>query len=350
MTLRVVAFYLPQYHPIELNDSIYGRGHTEWNQVVAARPLFRGHRQPVLPGELGFYDLRLPEVRVAQACLAQEYGVTAFCYWNYWSDGQRLMQRPLEDIVKSSEPDFPFCVGWANHDWHDTTGRTAGYIFKQRYPGLGDIDLHFRHLERVFHDPRYLTVHGKPLFYFFRPREVPDIDVFCDRWQELASQSGLGGVYFVGQARGVWDLSDAALLRSALDALVDVRTLPPGSMRSKRVRIVDRLRGGPLRFDYRDLLQLPLPLVEWAKQSYPCVITNWDSTPRWGRAGSVLQSASPALLGAMTRTARYLVEDRHPEERMIFVKSWNEWAEGNYLEPDRESGRSRLEAVAAALG
>jgi len=346
---RAVAFYLPQYYPIELNDRVYGPGHTEWTNVKAARPLFPGHRQPVLPGELGFYDLRDPDVRLAQAQLAQTYGISAFCYWTYWSDGERIMERPLDEVVRSGEPRFPFCLAWANHPWHDITGRISGYIFTQRYCGQRDYAAFFRAMEPILHDERYLKVHGKCLFYIFRPFDIPDIQLFTDTWHQLAEESGLGGLYFIGQSRGLWDGPNISMVSSALDAMVEARVHPPYSTRPLWTRSVDRLRRGPIRFLYSDLTLVPLPMVIGARQSFPCVITNWDNTPRWGRNGVVLRQAKPSILEHLMREARRIVADRDVEEKIIFLKSWNEWAEGNYLEPDQESGRSRLEAVAASL-
>lgn len=348
-TNRLVAFYLPQYYPTAINSRIYGEGHTEWDHVKAARPLFPGHHQPVHPGELGFYDLRSPEVRMKQANLARQYGISAFCYWSYWSDGERQLELPLDQVSHTGEPRFPFCLAWANHHWRDITGRTTGYTFLQKYGGSPDYVRFFRTLERFFHDDRYFTVDGRCLFYIFRPFDVPDIGEFTDTWRRLAEESGLKGFYFVGQARGVWDPLDRATISSVLDAMIEARVHPPYARRSLATRAADRLRKGPVRFWYSDLLRDPIPMVTWAKQSFPCVITNWDNTPRWGRSGVVLRRSEPQMLELLLLEARRLVADRHDDGRIIFLKSWNEWAEGNYLEPDITSGLARLEAIAASL-
>lgn len=343
---RAVAFYLPQYHPIDLNDSIYGQGFTEWTHVRAARPLFRGHQQPVTPGELGYYDLRDADVRQRQAQLADDHGIEGFVYWHYWSDGQRLLETPFQQVLECGEPDFGFCLAWANHSWKAIGGE--GMIFEQEYPGSADIDRHFASLEPAFHDRRYLTVDGSPIFYLFRPAEIPDLEPFCDRWRDLARRSGLPGLHFVGQSRRQWDEAHVNTLRSALDGMVPISVFP-ASTRGFRQRLLDRIRGGPLVCEYSSLLNsFPEP-VAYARESYPCVVTNWDSTPRWGRRGEVLRDVDTGVLRSLMRRAIFEVIDRPRDHRLLFLKSWNEWAEGNHLEPDDMSGRDLLDTVRSSL-
>ena len=177
---RVIAYYLPQYHPIPENDEWWGKGFTEWTKVAKARPLFRGHYQPHIPADLGFYDLRMPEVRAAQARLAREAGIEGFCYWHYWfGGGKRLLERPFQEVVASGQPDFPFCLGWANHDWTNKTWtRRSAFsqeqiLMKQTY-SEEDYERHFQALLGAFRDPRYITVDDKPLFLINEPRMMPD--------------------------------------------------------------------------------------------------------------------------------------------------------------------------------
>lgn len=341
-----MAFYLPQYHPIEVNDRFHGPGFTEWTHVSRARPLFRGHRQPVHPGELGYYDLRVPEVRHAQAELAKAYGIEAFCYWHYWSDGERMMERPFDEVLHGGEPDLPFCLGWANHSWLDVS-RPGEVLFHQAYPGPADEEAHFHAIEPALHDPRYLRVDGKPVVYVFRPLEVPDLAGFTDRWRTLAEASGFPGLHIVGQDRGSSE-AERAILRPAVDGMVKVATAA-ATQRPLRWRIEDKLRGGPRRFSYEAMTHQPPALLPWARESYPSVLTNWDNTPRWHRTGTVVIDPDPRHLKTIVAQAIAQVADRPHDHRLVFVKSWNEWAEGNYLEPDAETGRARLEAVRAAL-
>lgn len=168
MEARVIAYYLPQFHPIPENDNVWGPGFTEWTNVAKARPVFHGHYQPRIPADLGFYDLRLPETREQQAQLAREAGVEGFCYWHYWmGNGKRLLQRPFDEVLNSGKPDFPFCLAWANHDWKTNTWKNKGgnqMICEQLYPGDEDYIAHFNYVLKAFKDHRYITVDGKPLF------------------------------------------------------------------------------------------------------------------------------------------------------------------------------------------
>ena len=196
---RVIAFYLPQFHPIPENDKWWGKGFTEWTNVAKAKPLFRGHYQPRIPADLGFYDLRVPEVREQQAQLAREAGIEGFCYWHYWfGNGKQLLERPFNEVLVSGKPDFPFCLGWANHSWTTgtwTRGGDAQMIAEQTYPGKNDYLSHFQYALRAFQDERYITVDGKPLFVIFDPYALPQD--FIPYWRELAEQAGLKGIHFV---------------------------------------------------------------------------------------------------------------------------------------------------------
>ena len=178
---RVIALYLPQYHPVAENDKYWGKGFTEWTNVAKAKPLFKGHYQPRIPADLGFYDLRLPQVRKAQAELAKEAGIEGFCYWHYWfGNGKEVLQMPFDEVVKSGEPDFPFCLGWALHDWTTKTWEKGSsiakdtMIFKQEFPGEEDDIKHFYRLLDAFKDKRYIKVDGKLLFSILVPRAMPE--------------------------------------------------------------------------------------------------------------------------------------------------------------------------------
>ena len=190
MKARIIAYYLPQYHPIPENDKYWGKGFTEWPNVVQARPLFRGHKQPHIPADLGFYDLRLPEVREEQAQLARKAGIEGFMYWHYWfGGGKELLERPFNEVVNSGKPAFPFCLGWANHDW-STKSWTVNKNFKnvmiakQTYPGDEDIILHFNTYLKAFRDPRYIKVDGRLLFVVFKPLDVPNMKRHIELWQQ----------------------------------------------------------------------------------------------------------------------------------------------------------------------
>ena len=198
---RALAFYLPQFFPIPENDAWWGPGFTEWTNAARARPLFRGHMQPTLPADLGFYDLRVAETRHAQGELARRYGVEGFIYWHYWfGGGDRILERPFREVLSSGEPDIGFALAWANQTWTGTWHGAADRVLKQQtYPGPEDDAAHFETLLPAFRDDRYLRIHDKPLFYVFRPEELPDAAAFVDRWQAMARNAGLDGIYLVAE-------------------------------------------------------------------------------------------------------------------------------------------------------
>ena len=344
--MRVLAHYLPQFHPIPENDEWWGRGFTEWTNVAKARPLFRGHVQPHLPSDLGFYDLRVPEVREAQADLARSHGLSGFCYWHYWFAGHMLLQRPLEEVLASGRPDFPFCVAWANQSWSGVWhGSPDRILIEQTYPGPEDDARHFAYLRRAFEDPRYLRVAGKPLFVIFEPRGLPEPARFVERWQAMASEAGLGGLYlvaFVGES----DVAAATHHEDGFDAALYFE-FPFEQTSSSWVRDRLRVRGivrGPDRYQYAEAFRDPPPVLRG--RVIPTVCSNWDNTPRSGRRGRVALGATPERFAAQLRGAIEFAAAAPPEEQIVMIKSWNEWAEGNYVEPDTEYGLARLEAVA----
>jgi lipopolysaccharide biosynthesis protein len=345
MNARAIALYLPQYHPIPENDAWWGEGFTEWTNVKKARPLFRDHYQPHVPAELGYYDLRSPEARAAQATLAREHGVEAFCYYHYWFAGRRLLEQPLQDVLASGEPDFPFCVCWANQSWRGTWyGAPRRMLIKQHYPGADDHRRHFETLLAAFLDPRYVRVDGRPLFLIFRPEELPDARRTLDLWRELAVRAGLPGLYVVCQHHD--PAFDAR--RLGFDASMLVGMVPRDWRRPGRIlleRVWGRFRRNPAVFAYEACAHTSVFSAVDGVRSYPCVVPNWDNTPRCGSAGLVLHGSTPELFRIAVRAAVERVRHETENERLIFIKSWNEWAEGNHLEPDQKWGRAYLEVL-----
>lgn len=349
--MDVLALYLPQFHPVIENDEWWEPGFTEWTNLAAATPLFRGHRRPDLPGELGFYDLRVPEVRERQADLARDHGVTAFCWWHYWFAGRELLERPFDEVLASGTPSLPFSLCWANQSWSGVWhGAPDRLLVEQTYPE-GDDEVHFDALVAAFRDERYHRVQGRPLLGVFRPQELPNPKRFVDTWQRLASDSGLGGLYLVAFCESrAWGAQYTTHTEDGFDAAVHVE-FP--FERTARTKLRDRLRTsvewfGPGRYRYtEDLPDYPRSLKGVV---HPCVYPNWDNTPRSARRGSVIVDASPARFERHVRQAVARAGLNPPGERLVFVKSWNEWAEGNHVEPDRVHRRGWLDALAAGLG
>lgn len=352
---RIIAFYLPQFHPIPENDLWWGKGFTEWTNVAKARPLFKGHVQPHLPADLGFYDLRLPETRIAQAQLASTYGIEGFCYWHYWFAGRRLLQRPFEEVLASGEPDFPFCLGWANETWSGVwNGEPDRILIEQTYPGEADDRAHFAYLLKAFRDHRYITVDGKPLLVIYKPLKLTDAKRRCDFWRELALQAGLKGLFIMGT--NMLDFDDAAKL--GLDGAM-ISTLGVVSSKNKVINTMERVAwgvskrlslGGPRVIQYREAIKHLVPdLGQFKFDAYPTVFPNWDHSPRMGRKGLVLANSTPALFEEHVRSAIAALGNRDAEHKIVFLKSWNEWAEGNYMEPDTQWGHAYLEALRRAI-
>lgn len=351
---RAIAFYLPQYHATPENDRWWGRGFTEWTNVTRAEPLFRGHDQPKIPADLGFYDLRVPETRVAQAELARQNGIEAFCYWHYWFAGKRLLERPFNEVLKSGEPDFSFCLAWANESWTGVwQGEPSRILMEQTYPGDDDYVRHFQALENAFGDDRYIKIDGRPLFIVYRPESLPEPQRFTDLWNSLAVKAGLLGIYFIGILEQPW--SEVGGFDGYTYHLPGtfLQTLPPRIIKRMKRKLSDRsldryIPGRsrtPLTVAYQALMKRALRTMPFGPRHYPSVLPNWDSTPRHGRKGLVLTDSSPAAFREHLREALTIIRDREPNHRLIFLKSWNEWAEGNYLEPDLRFGSGYLEAL-----
>lgn len=374
---RVIAFYLPQFHPTPENDLWWGKGFTEWTNVAKAKPSFKGHVQPKIPTELGFYDLRLPEARQAQADLAKRFGVEGFCYWHYWfGKGKRLLDRPFREVLESGKPDFPFCLGWANHSWSNKTWQKNEAFQKdtmfmeQTYGDIEDYTKHFYTVLKAFKDSRYITVDGKPLFFIFDPQSVPDLERFIELWRKLASENGLKGIHFVGKVASVGKfdqgvmhdyLSDAkknydASLSRGLDAVNSVNLrraemLAVGKYAKMLDRLINRVfPGGKVeKYDYKKVIDNLFTDEDRLENIYPTIIPRWDKTPRVGKRAYVYTNSTPELFEQSVKQAVELIKAKKPEHRIIFLQAWNEWGEGNFMEPDLEFGRGYLEALYRAL-
>jgi lipopolysaccharide biosynthesis protein len=347
---RVIAYYLPQFHPTPENDMWWGKGFTEWTNTAKAKPMFRGHYQPHIPSDLGFYDLRVPETRREQALMASEYGMEAFCYYHYWFAGRRILERPFNEVLESGEPKFPFCLCWANHSW---TGIWAGCpgktLIEQTYPGKQDDYRHFDVLLKAFHDNRYLKIDGKPLFIIYDPMSIPNVNKLTDLWRKMATKGGLKGIYLIGAAwRKGWNPKEYGFDGSTpKDNLPTARKqyVPPTKPIKKIIQLYSQKYNKPLVYSYKQYIYENEHMRATNKEYYPCVIPNWDNTPRSGWNGLVLHGSTPELFKTHLQMALKIIEKYTSEHKIIFIKSWNEWAEGNHLEPDLKYGKSYLQVV-----
>lgn len=344
--VRLIAFYLPQFHRIAENDRLWGPGYTEWTCASRARPRFPGHYQPHLPGELGFYDLRVPETRQEQAALAREHGIHGFAYYHYWFQGRRLLWRPFQDVLDSGRPDFPFCLVWANEPWtRRWDGHAHDIVVPQTYSPQDDL-AHIRHLLPALADPRCIRVDGRPLFLVYRTDHLPDPRRTSDTWREEALRAGLGELYLARVESFVSGLDPADIgFDAAVEFAPDWRLLEP--CRASAEPLPKGVEG---LYDYERMaaamLAKPVPSYNW----YPGVFPSWDNSPRRKEGATIFVNSSPRayrdwLRATVARTVRRLP----PEKRLVFVTAWNEWGEGNHLEPDERHGRAWLEATREAL-
>lgn len=350
---RFIAFYLPQFHPTPENDEWWGKGFTEWVNVAKARPLFRGHVQPHIPADLGFYDLRLPIVREQQAQLAKEAGVEAFCYWHYWfGNGKRLLQMPFAEVVNSKKPDFPFCLAWANHSWYkklwDPKSKSGDkLLIEQTYPGEDDYIAHFNSLLEAFKDKRYVRVNNKLLFVIYDPRGFDDVERFIQIWRRLAAENGLNDFYFVGTDYDCRFKDE--IMKKGFDATYNHDTFNIHHHLSKIKKgmlwLGRTYLHRPTVFLYKDAIKYMVTDGCKDNSVIPMIVPNWDHSPRSGSNAIILHQSTPELFRKIVQRAKEVVKDKPKDEQLIFIKSWNEWAEGNYMEPDREYGHAYLDVL-----
>ena len=349
--VRAIAFHLPQFYPTPYNDEWWGKGFTEWTNVVKARPLYRGQYQPHLPADLGFYDLRLPEAREAQAALASEYGIYGFCYYHYWFNGQRLLERPVDEILRLGTPDFPFCLCWANENWTRVwDGNEKHLLMKQVYSDEDDVN-HIRWLAHVFNDTRYIRVGGKPMFLVYRSQNIPDTLKTTDRWREEARRLGIGELHLC-RVESNFDEISPDPVHLGFDAAVEFQ--PKFSLTRHRLlpRAIQRFfpEASNHRFHpYSELVKnaLARPLPSYLR--YPGVCPSWDNTSRLKKKVHGLKDATPEQYKVWLREVIARAPISSDGDKIIFVNAWNEWSEGCHLEPCQKWGRRYLEATLSAI-
>jgi len=339
---RVLAFYLPQFHPIPENDRWWGPGFTDWRNVAKAKPLFPGHYQPHTPADLGYYDLRLPEVRERQVEMARSYGIDGFCYYHYWFGGRRLLERPFAEVLASGSPVFPFALCWANEAWtRNWDSKTGHVLMPQAYSPQDDL-AHIRWLVEAFADDRYVKIDGRPLMLVYRARELPDSRRTTDLWRQEAQRFGFPDLY-LAKVESHDDFDDPR--QRGFDANV-------GFMPRRAPRVSGHHEGfrSHIVLDYESAVAFDASADPVPYRRFPAVMCSWDNTSRRKRLATVYANSSPAAYERWLRNAVESVSTVRAEENLLFVIAWNEWAEGNHLEPDERYGYSWLEATRRALG
>jgi hypothetical protein len=345
--VRTIAFYLPQFHPIPENDEFWGRGFTEWTNVMRAVPRFRGHHQPRLPGELGFYDLRLVDIQRRQVELAKLYGVAAFCFHFYWFSGRRLLELPLKQYANSPDLNLPFCICWANENWTRAwDGAETHILIGQRHSPEDDLEF-ISYVARYLRDPRYVRVGGKPLLIVYRPELLPNSFDTTRRWRDWCYRSGIGEIHLAYVQS--FETADPAVY--GFDAAIE---FPPNNMQCPPYTgsLDDRdpdFCGIVYDWDFFRRRSATYPVPHF--RLYRGVCPSWDNEARRPGRGSVVLGSTPERYREWLQNAAADTISRFadPSERLVFINAWNEWAEGAYLEPDQRNGYAYLAATRAAL-
>jgi len=358
---RIIAFYLPQFHPIKENNQWWGKGFTEWTNVGKAKPLFKGHYQPRVPADLGYYDLRMQETREAQAEMAREAGIEGFMYWHYWfGSGKRLMENIFEEVLESGKPDLPFCLGWANHSWYAKNWNANGVkedklLIEQLYPGEKDYFEHFKTVIKAFKDERYIKIDNKPIFLIFDYSTLPE--EFIDFWNKWAKEEGFEeGIYFIANVNKSKGQQKEGILEKGYSAVTYQKMGELYNRKNLLSKLIFRIKGlfnkilfnkPLLTLDYKKSFPLFVSKEEYQEDVIPFMIPNWDHTPRSGKNGTLLNKSTPELFKEHAQQVIKSVKEK--ENKLVFLKSWNEWAEGNYMEPDLVYGKRYIKALREVL-
>ncbi len=350
--IKPIAIYLPQFHPTPENDFWWGKGFTEWTNVTKSVPVFKNHVQPNLPTDLGFYDLRLQESRLKQEALAKEHGIFGFCIYHYWFNGKRLLHEPLDRKLKSPDEDLPFMLCWANETWSRRwLGEEAEILIKQEYSLEDDIN-HINWLINVFKDKRYIKINNRPVFVFYRPTHIPRIKSTIEIFRKIAKENGLENPYLIGSNSHSYNKDLIALgFDDVLNFQPKLGELPLGFDEkfhfSKALR---NLKYGSLNpflkiYEYEEgkTLMDKRPNSKY----FPCSLVGWDNTPRRGSKGIMLVNRSTQVFKKFLQKDKeaLLSQNRPDEENFLFINAWNEWAEGNFLEPSTTYGSGYLETI-----
>jgi lipopolysaccharide biosynthesis protein len=337
--VRLLAYYLPQFHPIPENDHAWGKGFTEWTNVTRATPTFSGHYQPHLPGELGFYDLRSPEILRRQSEMAKKYGVYGFCFHHYWFDGKPLLETPLK-----------LCLNWANENWtRRWDGKDKEVIVAQNYSAEDDLAF-ARSLEPFLRDPRYICIEGRPLIMLYTPAVLPDVRATLDRWRTHFIKEGFGNPYLVTPQ----EFGEVDPQQYGFDAAAGFPPRHSGisTWLRRGLRKVRKFyfQQGLMLSSYDEMVRHVMSHRPTNFTLLPGVCPSWDNTARRGSKAQVFLGSTPKKYGVWLReTCQYVIRNHAPEERIVFINAWNEWAEGAHLEPDRHYGYAHLVETAKAL-
>ncbi len=350
--LRALAVVLPQFHPIEENDKWWGKGFTEWLNVVRAKPRFKNHYQPHIPADLGFYDMRLEQTRAEQAKLAKEHGIFGFCYYHYWFNGQRLIEQPFNEVLKLKKPDFPFLLCWANENWtRRWDGKDREVLMKQDY-SQEDHQNHAKYLcEEVFSDERYIKIDNKPVFLFYNTGVIPDLQITIETWREEVKKNGFPDVYLCGVKTFENAIPNAE--KVGFDAVVEWQ--PDWDNLNMKLNVWNRIKnklkiGIIYKSDtFESIVTRMLAKKKPTGKYFPGIMPSWDNSARRKNNAFIVKGSTPELYQKWLKGLCEGFEPSSDNENLVFINAWNEWAEGNHLEPDQKWGRAYLEATKNVL-
>ncbi len=353
----ILAYYLPQFHPIPENDKWWGKGFTEWTNVGRAKPLFKGHYQPRVPADLGYYDLRIPQVREEQAILAKAAGIFGFCYWHYWFNGKQIMNEIIDEVAATGKPDFPFCLGWANESWYkkawDKETKKDILLIEQTYGGENDYRRHYEYCRVLFENKNYLKINDSPFFLIYKPYSFPDVSRFIELWNKWIKEDGIAdSIYFVANAddNELEDILNKGFIAMTPNSNTRVlNCLGQVSILKRHINNFNKeYRKIPYRISMDDvnknILHLPVDLKE---NVIPVLYPQWDHSPRSSQFVFVINDSTPLKFEAQAQTTFSAIKQK--DNKLIILKSWNEWAEGNYMEPDLRFGRGYIDALRNAI-
>lgn len=338
--VKLIALYLPQFHEIPENNQAWGEGFTEWSNVKKAVPLFDGHYQPREPLGDNYYNLLNVETMEWQVSLAKKYGIYGFCFYHYWfSGGKKVLEKPAEILLSHKELNIPYCFSWANEPWTKTWHGAAGekeILLEQRYGKAEQWEQHFKYLLPFFKDDRYIKINGKPVFLIYQINKIGCFNHMADCWNDMAVTEGFNGIYFIDMLTSDGKKS----INRRVSASVDFE---PGK-EQRRIQSCKNNCCSKLSYDSSYGVMLNEP---HKKGELRCVFVDYDDTPRRGSKGCIYEGSSPGKFGMYLQKTIELSQKEQNE--IIFINAWNEWGEGNYLEPDKKNGYAYLEAVQKAL-
>lgn len=359
-SVKLIAFYLPQFYPIPENNAWWSKGFTEWTLTAGARALFHGHYQPHIPADLGFYDLRYHPVREAQAKLARAYGIYGFCYYHYWLMGKMILEKPFLEVLHSGRPAFPFCLCWGNHNWtRRWDGLEDELLLKQDYSPEDDL-LHIKYLIPIFRDPRYIKIDGKPIFSIYLAQFLPNPEKTAQAWKSAVKEAGFPDLYLINIENSFQ--THACRLEKGFDASIefapDLRSAGPVLFEKQRPDLMTRWDISKDAFIennvylYDTLARNMLAKNDVPYKRFRGVCPSWDNTSRRMKIKNayIFHGSTPAKYQEfLEKTIAYTYQHFQNEERLIFINAWNEWSEGCHLEPDQCFGVGYLEATLNAL-